>query len=434
MSLEQACSKIKCGPFGSVVKADEYTEIGIPFLRGFNFQGGLLDDSRQIAFIPLDVHQRIIATECHAGDLIFSQRGNVGTVGILSNRWEKYNISANLIYARLHSSIDSAYVAVYFQTKYGQANIARRSIATTLPKITTDDVKAFLVPLPPRPVQEYIGAKVRLAERCCTRARELRQQVQDVLNKWYKEAPIELTQVHSFLVEPLELDSPRLDSWHYQPHYRRVVQWCRQHQFIPVSSIASLAKHRWSPKQSQQSSFHYTEISDVDVSTGRVEGKELLTSEAPGRARQLIRAFDVLISTVRPERKGVGIASADMDGWVASTGFSILETEAPEMAHFLCATLRHDVSTLQMMRWNTGATYPAIDADVPLNVLVPNLSSEARSEIGKGFQSAIKLDNRAADLVREAKADVEALIEGRLDVEGIVAGRVQPPTWEDVEV
>ena len=123
-----------------------------------------------------------------------------------------------------------------------------------------------------------------------------------------------------------------------------------------------------------------------------------------------------------------------MDGWVASTGFSILETEAPEMAHFLCATLRHDVSTLQMMRWNTGATYPAIDADVPLNVLVPNLSSEARSEIGKGFQSAIKLDNRAADLVREAKADVEALIEGRLDVEGIVAGRVQPPTWEDVEV
>jgi len=136
----------------------------------------------------------------------------------------------------------------------------------------------------------------------------------------------------------------------------------------------------------------------------------------------------VLISTVRPERKGVGIASADMDGWIASTGFSILGTKTPEMAHFLCATLRHDVSTLQMMRWNTGATYPAIDADVPLNVLVPNLSSEARSEIGKGFQSAIKLDNRAADFVRKAKADVEALIEGRLDVEGIVAGRVHPPT------
>jgi type I restriction enzyme S subunit len=181
-------------------------------------------------------------------------------------------------------------------------------------------------------------------------------------------------------------------------------------------------------------SFHYIEISDVDVSTGRVEGKELLASEAPGRARQLVQAFDVLISTVRPERKGVGIAAVDMDGWIASTGFSILETETPEMAHFLCAALRHDVSTFQMMRWNTGATYPAIDADVPLNVLVPDLNSEVRSEVGKSFQSAIELDDCAAQLVREAKADVEALIEGRLDVEGIVAGQIRPPTWEDVEV
>jgi len=368
------------------------------------------------------------------GDLLVEVKGNARKVHIVRDDVPPFTFVSGSMYRFVPSNeVDVQYLWAYLTSQTCQTIKARLMSNSIIKWINPEDISQLPVPLPPKSVQEYIGAKVRLAERCRTRARELRQQVQDTLNEWYREAPAELTQARSFLVESLELDSPRLDAWHYQPHYRRLVQWCRQHQFIPVSSIASLAKRRWSPKQSQQLSFHYIEISDVDVSRGRVEGKELLTSEAPGRARQLIQAFDILISTVRPERKGVGIASADMDGWIASTGFSILETETLGIAHFLCAALRHDVSTLQMMRWNTGATYPAIDADVPLNVLVPNLSSEARSEVGRSFQAAIELDDRATQLVREAKADVEALIEGRLNVEAIVAGRVQPLTWEDVE-
>jgi hypothetical protein len=102
----------------------------------------------------------------------------------------------------------------------------------------------------------------RLAERCRARAMELRQQTQSMLDEWYKGAPTELTPARSFLVEQIELDSPRLDAWHYQPRYRWLVQWCRQYQFIPVSSIASVAKRRWAPKQYGRSSFHYIEISD----------------------------------------------------------------------------------------------------------------------------------------------------------------------------
>jgi len=65
--------------------------------------------------------------------------------------------------------------------------------------------------------------------------------------------------------------------------------------------------------------------------------------------------------------------------------------------------------------------------------LVPVPDKADQDYIGKRVISYERLNDRASELAREAKADVEALIEGRLDVEGIVAGRVQPPTWEEIK-
>jgi len=40
---------------------------------------------------------------------------------------------------------------------------------------------------------------------------------------------------------------------------------------------------------------------------------------------------------------------------------------------------------------------------------------------------------RAHNLSKEAKCDVESLIEGKLDSEAIMSGKRKAPTWEDIE-
>ena len=69
-----------------------------------------------------------------------------------------------------------------------------------------------------------------------------------------------------------------------------------------------------------------------------------------------------------------------------------------------------------------------------MSLPVPNLDENIIAEISSLLSKQYTLRAWATQLVHEAKADVEALIEGRLDVESLVAGRVQPPTWEDIEV
>ncbi len=58
--------------------------------------------------------------------------------------------------------------------------------------------------------------------------------------------------------------------------------------------------------------------------TNMITAKSIPCDEAPSRARKLVAAGDVLISTVRPERKAIGVVPADLDGAVCSTGIAVL--------------------------------------------------------------------------------------------------------------
>ena len=367
-----------------------------------------------------------------AGDLLVEVKGNARKVHVVREDVPPLTFASGSMYRFVpQSDTDFHYVSAYLTSNTCQTLKDRLMSNSIIEWINPQDICQLPVPVPPRPVQEYIGAKVRLAERCRLQARKLQKDIETLLGQLYYGAPInDFSMQHSFWVGYGELDNPRVDAWHYQPVYRHVVQWCREQNFIPVSSIASLSQKRWSPEQATVSTFHYVEISDVDVSTGLVSSKDISTIDAPSRARKLAQSYNVIVSTVRPERKGIGFITPDTDGWVLSTGFSVLKVKTANLAYFLCAILRHDVSTIQLIRWNTGATYPAIEEDVPLSVLIPNPGPELQNKVADNFRKSILLLKSATKLVQEAKTDVEALIEGKLDVEGILAGRVKAPTWE----
>jgi type I restriction enzyme S subunit len=100
---------------------------------------------------------------------------------------------------------------------------------------------------------------------------------------------------------------------------------------------------------------------------------------------------------------------------------------------YLAEFLRSPWGYWQIQRTVKGITAHTYSNDVK-RIVIPVIPPEIQEQIDRALREANQLIVKSRALVREAKADVEALIEGRLDVEGIVAGRVQPPAWEDVEV
>ncbi|MGJ5151685.1 N-6 DNA methylase [Bradyrhizobium sp. HKCCYLR1023] len=147
---------------------------------------------------------------------------------------------------------------------------------------------------------------------------------------------------------------------------------------IKVSDLATLVDDRIDPRRQGWADFDYIEISDVDTRIGVVGSKRVAASEAPSRARKVIREGDVLVSTVRPERGSIGVIPSRLDGAICSTGFAVLRCrDIHPLA--LVWLLKTEIVRRQMTRNNIGIAYPAISEASCLDLVLPIASNDVRA-------------------------------------------------------
>ena len=118
----------------------------------------------------------------------------------------------------------------------------------------------------------------------------------------------------------------------------------------------------WNPKRSGSGKFDYIDLSAVDQDSKTITAStEVDASDAPSRARQIVRADDILVSTVRPNLNAVARVPLRFDGATASTGFCVLRpSRAKADPGYLFHWVRSPEFVADMVRNATGASYPAV--------------------------------------------------------------------------
>lgn len=130
----------------------------------------------------------------------------------------------------------------------------------------------------------------------------------------------------------------------------------------------------WSPERdAPDKSFEYIDLSAIDQDRKVIVGaREVSCAEAPSRARQIVAAGDVLVSTVRPNLNGVARVPSDMDGATASTGFCVLRPRPDRLdSAYLFHWVRSPRFIAEMVRRATGASYPAVSDRIVLESHLP---------------------------------------------------------------
>jgi len=126
-----------------------------------------------------------------------------------------------------------------------------------------------------------------------------------------------------------------------------------------VSDVAQLVDERVNPRRIFSGDFKYIEISSIDPKTGWVNANDISANKAPSRARKKVKAGDVLVSTVRPERGAVGVVPKSLDGAICTTGLAVLRPTKID-PYLLRRLLVSRFVLDQMERHNVGIAYPAI--------------------------------------------------------------------------
>ncbi|MFA6280586.1 MAG: restriction endonuclease subunit S [Bdellovibrionales bacterium] len=107
--------------------------------------------------------------------------------------------------------------------------------------------------------------------------------------------------------------------------------------------------------------IYYIDISSIDNKSHKVTGgKSYTISEAPSRARQIIKSGDVLFLTVRPYLRNIAAVPKSLNGEIASTGFSVLRPAneiEPQYLFHLCISTPF-VNKLSGIQY--GVSYPAV--------------------------------------------------------------------------
>jgi type I restriction enzyme, S subunit len=169
--------------------------------------------------------------------------------------------------------------------------------------------------------------------------------------------------------------------------------------------------------------FVYVDISSVDNKTKRiVDPKRLLVTEAPSRARQRLRAGDVLVSMTRPNLNAVAMVPPELNGAIGSTGFHVLRAKDDVDPRWLFNAVQSRDFVQTMENFVQGALYPAVrPKDIRgYELHAPPLEEQRRvlDEIEKQFsrldEAVANLQRVKANLKRYKASVLKDAVEGRL--------------------
>ena len=150
---------------------------------------------------------------------------------------------------------------------------------------------------------------------------------------------------------------------------------------IKLREIVASSTETCNPSKRPEECFTYVDVAAVDNATKAIMGeRSVIGAEAPSRARKLIRAGDILVSTVRPNLNAVALVPDKLDRQVASTGFCVLRAKAKVLPEYIFFFVRSRAFVDGLSALVAGAMYPAVsdsqvlDQELPL----PSIAEQRR--------------------------------------------------------
>ena len=180
------------GPFGSELTRRDYVEEGVPVIRGVNLPHDQQFYDDEFVFVSDQKADQLYANSARPGDLVFTQRGTLGQVGLIPQeaKFPRYIISQSQMKLTVDpTKIIAKYAFYYFRQKRMVDLIARRAITSGVPHINLGILKSLDVAVPPPDVQaaivEHLDVYSRAIENNRRRMELLEQSARLLFREWF---------------------------------------------------------------------------------------------------------------------------------------------------------------------------------------------------------------------------------------------------------
>ena len=136
------------GPFGSNLVSRDYTETGVPVIRGQNLLSRWVGGD--FAFVSPEKAAALRTNTARPGDIVFTQRGTLGQVAMVPDgKFPLYVISQSQMKLSIDSTrADSSYVYYACTSEHFVRQVLDNAVAAGVPHINLGTLRALTILLP----------------------------------------------------------------------------------------------------------------------------------------------------------------------------------------------------------------------------------------------------------------------------------------------
>jgi type I restriction enzyme S subunit len=149
------------GPFGSNIKAENFTNTGIPVIRGTNLNYYRYVDG-EFVYLTEEKANQLKSSNCFPGDIVITHRGTLGQVGLIPfGKHDRYVVSQSGMKVTVNPNfLDSNFLLYFFKSNIGQNELLQHESQVRVPSISNPltSLKSVSLNLPPIEEQKAIAS------------------------------------------------------------------------------------------------------------------------------------------------------------------------------------------------------------------------------------------------------------------------------------
>lgn len=386
---------------------------GIPYYRGQDINDFFIENASPVR-IPESIFSSGLMRRSHfcAGDVLLSIVGTIGSLALVPPNQSNATGSCKIAILRPKANYSGAFLSAFLLSKYGQLQIRRNTRGAVQMGLILKDLPRIKVPIMSEESRLAVAAIIENALFANSASRTAYEQARNLLEAELGLDQLKFQKLVGYTARFSDLEtSRRSDAQHYQPRFKQLINHLSAFPTARVRDIRSYNRRGLQPIYVKNGPIDVVNSQHLGPKHIDYEGVEKTSTEAFLTAPVAhIQKDDLLIYTTGAYigRTNVYLSGAPA---LASNHVNILRLHPGIDATYMALVFQSVVGQFQTQKHVRGSAqaelYPA-DID---RFVVPLLDPDKQKAIGDLLRESLVKQQESRQLLEQAKARVEHLIE-----------------------
>lgn len=415
-ALKDLAKNIICGPFGSAILNSDYRQNGIPLLRVTDLNNDFVN-TENLIFIDDKLGNSLKRYKVYPNDIVVSQRGTIAMFSLVTDDYDQYNISANLISILNSEKVNFLYLIAFLNCKYGSLQLRRKASGQVQDKVTTDDIKEIFVYTPDNNTQNTIAELVKYARTNLKSSNNFYNQAEDLLlekvglRDFGKEKEKKLINVVNFKEI---FEARRMDAEYFNSDFEIVRQKLEKQKTEKLGNLVNIKKGFEPGSEAYQDEGKlFIRVSSLSKDGITDKDQKYLDDDLYQELKENFQPQVGEILLTKDATPGIAYVLKEKMEGIISGGVLRLQVENNIDPEYVTLCINSIVGRSQVERDAGGSVIAHWKPEQVKNLIIPILSQDKQEKIADLIRKSHEARKKAKELLEEAKRKVEDLIENR---------------------